>query len=333
MEPVTGATVLVADDSEVVRAVLRLELEGQGHNVVTVGDGRAALDACRAYRPDVILLDVNMPGLDGYGVLEVLQADEELRFVPVVFLTSRDSTEYAVAALQAGAQDYLRKPFEPVELAARVAAAARVKRLRDELRRRNQELETAVRVDLLTGVYNRRHLLEQLDAMAGAARRHGKALGLLMVDVDELKAVNDRYGQAVGDLALKTVAERLRERVRGEDVVGRWDGEQFMVLLPGTDLEGAGQVAGRLLAAVTETPVPIGSGRWAPVTVSIGCAATQPPEGPGGPGGPEGPGERGGGDPEWLVRRADLALIAAKQAGRNRVELDVEPDARPDGDT
>jgi diguanylate cyclase (GGDEF)-like protein len=254
-------------------------------------------------------------------VLDALQADEELRFVPVVFLTSRDSTENAVAALQAGAQDYLRKPFEPVELAARVAAAARVKRLRDELRRRNQELETAVRVDLLTGVYNRRHLLEQLDAMAGAARRHGKALGLLMVDVDELKAVNDRYGQAVGDLALKTVAERLRERVRGEDVVGRWDGEQFMVLLPGTDLEGAGQVAGRLLAAVTETPVPIGSGRWAPVTVSIGCAATQPPGGP------------GGGDPEWLVRRADLALIAAKQAGRNRVELDVEPDAGPDGDT
>src|SRR5512132_1586116 len=150
MEPVTGATVLVADDSEVVRAVLRLELEGQGHNVVTVGDGRAALDACRAYRPDVILLDVNMPGLDGYGGLEALQADEELRFVPVVFLTSRDSTENAVAALQAGAQDYLRKPFEPVELAARVAAAARVKRLRDELHRRNQELETAVRVDLLT---------------------------------------------------------------------------------------------------------------------------------------------------------------------------------------
>jgi two-component system, cell cycle response regulator len=211
-----------------------------------------------------------------------------------------------------------------VGLGAGVAAAARVKRLRDELRRRNQELETAVRVDLLTGVFNRRHLLEQLDAMAGAARRHRRALGLLMVDVDELKAVNDRYGQAVGDLALKTVAERLRERVRGEDVVGRWDGEQFMVLLPGTDLEGAGQVANRLLDTVTETPVPIGSGRWAPVTVSIGCAATQPSEGQEGP---------GGGDPEWLVRRADLALIAAKQAGRNRVELDVELDVEPDKDT
>jgi two-component system cell cycle response regulator len=315
MDQVTGATVLVADDSEVVRAVLRLELEGQGHSVVTVGDGRAALEACRAYEPDVVLLDVNMPGLDGYGVLEALQADDDLRYVPVVFLTSRDSTESAVAALQAGAQDYLRKPFEPVELAARVAAAARVKRLRDELRQRNQELETAVRVDLLTGVFNRRHLLEQLEAMAAGARRHGRPLGLLLADVDELKAINDRHGHAVGDLALRAVADRLRGRVRGEDVVGRWDGEQFMVLLPGTDLEGAGQVAERLLAAVTETPVPIGSGRWVPVTVSVGGAAGE------------------GADAEWLVRRADLALIAAKEAGRNRVELDVAEDVDPDEET
>ena len=221
MEPVTDATVLVADDSEVVRAVLRLELEGQGHTVVTVGDGRAALEACRAYRPDVILLDVNMPSMDGYSVLDYLQEDEELRGVPVVFLTSQDSTEHAVAALESGAQDYLRKPFEPVELAARVAAAARVKRLRDQLRQRNEELEQAVRVDLLTAVYNRRHLSEQLGAMASSARRHGRGLCLLLADVDELKAVNERHGHEVGDIALKAVAERLRERVRAEDVVGR----------------------------------------------------------------------------------------------------------------
>ena len=305
MDEVSGTTVLVADDSEVVRAVLRMELEGQGHSVVTVGDGRAAIEACRAYRPDVVLLDVNMPGLDGYGVLAALQADEELRFVPVVFLTSKDSTEYAVAALEAGAQDYLRKPFEPVELAARVAAAARVKRLRDELRKRNQELELAVRVDLLTHVYNRGHLRERLDAMAAAIRRQGRQLGILMADVDELKAVNERYGHAVGDLVLTTVAERMRDKVRGEDTVGRWDGQQFIVLLPGSDLEGAANVAERLLAAVTETPVPLGDGRWVPFTVSIG--------------GTSGPAD----DPEALIRRAEIALAGAKEAGRNRVNLEV----------
>jgi diguanylate cyclase (GGDEF)-like protein len=305
MESVSGTTVLVADDSEVVRAVLRMELEGQGHTVVTVGDGRAAIDACRAYRPDVVLLDVNMPGLDGYGVLAALQADEELRFVPVVFLTSKDSTEYAVAALEAGAQDYLRKPFEPVELAARVAAAARVKRLRDELRKRNEELELAVRVDLLTHVYNRGHLRERLDLMAAAVRNSGRELGILMADVDELKAVNERYGHAVGDLVLTTVAERMRDAVRGEDTVGRWDGQQFIVLLPGSDPEGAANVAERLLAAVTETPVPLGDGRWVPVTISIGGTAGQPD------------------DPEALIRRAEIALVGAKDAGRNRVNIEA----------
>jgi two-component system, cell cycle response regulator len=295
-----GHLVLVADDSRVVRVMLRRQLEARGLRVEEAEDGHQAVRGCRTLRPDILLLDVEMPGLDGYTVLRILREDAELSQIPVVFLTAHAGTEDVVRALQLGAHDYLRKPFEPSELIARVSAALRVKSLQDELRRRNAELETVTRTDALTGIYNRRHLEERLHGMLAAARRHRQPAAVLMIDVDHFKRVNDTLGHAGGDAVLRQVAERLHRRVRLEDVVGRWGGEEFLVLSDATDAAAAEVLAGRLLAAVSSTPFAIEGTDDVSVTVSIGCAA-------------------GTDDAEALVRRADDALYEAKSEGRNRV--------------
>jgi two-component system cell cycle response regulator len=301
-----GHLVLVADDSGVVRVMLRRQLEARGLRVEEAEDGHQAVRGCRMLRPDVVLLDVEMPGLDGYTVLRILREDAELSEIPVVFLTAHAETEDVVRGLQLGAHDYLRKPFEPSELIARVSAALRVKSLQDELRRRNAELETVTRTDALTGICNRRHLEERLHGMLAAARRHRQPAAVLMIDVDHFKRVNDTLGHAGGDAVLRQVAERLHRRVRLEDVVGRWGGEEFVVLSDATDAAAAEVLAGRLLAAVGGSPFAIEGADDVGVTVSIGCAA-------------------GTDDAEALLRRADTALYEAKSNGRNRVVVSGGP--------
>ena len=291
--------VLVAEDSLVVRAVLRRQLEEHGYRVVEADDGAEALRLSREHRPDVILLDVEMPRLDGHQVLAELKADATLADTPVVFLTGRTKTEDVVDALRLGAHDYLRKPFDHAELIARVTAAARVKALHDELQRRADELDRVSRTDTLTGLYNRRHLDEHLRSMVSGAKRRKQWLAVLMVDVDHFKNVNDTLGHAAGDEVLCEVARRLTRGLRAEDVAGRWGGEEFLVLLPQTDLDGALVAAERLRSLIAGGPVRLADGT-VPVTVSVGCASGLGPEG------------------EDLVQRADAALYDAKEAGRNR---------------
>ena len=294
-------TILVADDSMVVRAVLRRQLEADGHTVVEAVDGEEALRACREVRPDVVLLDVEMPVLDGHATLERLKADDDLKDIPVVFLTGRVDTADVVTGLRLGAHDYLRKPFEANELMARVSAALRTKGLQDELRARNAELDRVSRIDMLTGLYNRRHLDEHLRRTISAARRHNRTLGVLLADIDHFKLVNDRYGHLDGDVVLKEVATRLLATVRTEDALGRWGGEEFIAVLSDTPAESIAVIAERMRQAIAATPFSLAGGTTITVTVSIGHTS-------------------GCDDAEVLVHRADDALYAAKAAGRNRVE-------------
>jgi len=294
-------TILIADDSMVVRAVLRRQLEADGHTVVEAVDGEEALQACREVRPDVVLLDVEMPVLDGHATLERLKADEDLRDIPVVFLTGRVDTADVVTGLRLGAHDYLRKPFEANELMARVSAALRTKWLQDELRARNAELDRVSRIDMLTSLYNRRHLDEHLRRTISAARRHGRNVGVLLADIDHFKLVNDQYGHLAGDAVLREVAARLQATVRTEDALGRWGGEEFIAVLSETPADSISVVAERMRQAIAEAPFALDDGTCIPVTVSIGHTS-------------------GTGDAETLVHRADDALYAAKAGGRNRVE-------------
>ncbi len=293
-----GARIVVADDSLVVRTLLRRQLEEQGHVVVEAVDGEDALRACRAERPDVVLLDVEMPKLDGHGVLIALRADPVLADTPVVFLTARTTTADVVEGLRLGAHDYLRKPFEPAELLARVSAAFRVKSLQDQLRQRNAELDSMSRTDILTGLPNRRHLQEHLVSTGSAANRHGQAFGVLMIDVDHFKQVNDQLGHDGGDRVLRAVAARIAGACRAEDVAGRWGGEEFMVVAPLTHIDDLMTLAERIRRSVSE--LPLDADGQTSVTVSVGAAA-------------------GSGDVDQLVLAADHALYDAKEGGRDRV--------------
>ncbi len=296
----SGPTILVAEDSKVVRAVLRQHLEAQGYVVVEAEDGDAALKACRERLPDAVLLDVEMPGLDGYQVLTALKADPDLADVPVVFLTGRTETADIVEGLRLGAHDYLKKPFETSELIARVSAAVRVKALQDELRTRNDELDAVSRTDALTGLANRRHIQERLHELSSFARRHKQSLGVVMLDIDHFKEVNDTVGHAGGDAVLCEFSRRVQSVLRDEDTVGRWGGEEFLVLLPGTDAAGALRLGERVCASVASKPFPLPDETTLAVTVSAGCAVDD------------------GQNSEELVRRADDALYEAKESGRNR---------------
>jgi diguanylate cyclase (GGDEF)-like protein len=293
-------TVLIVDDSVVIRTVVRSHLESEGYHIEESEDGIAALAACQRVDPDVVLLDVEMPVLDGYQVLSRLKADDITREIPVVFLTSRTGMEDVVDGLRNGAHDYLRKPFEPAELVARVGAAAKVKRLQDELRARNAELEQLSSTDMLTGLANRRHIENELRRYDSTARRHDERLGVLLFDVDRFKNINDTYGHAAGDEVLRELALRARSVLRADDQVGRWGGEEFLVIAPRTDADGLAQVAERIRKRIGETPVAV-TGTDLTVTVSGGCAV--------------GPME----SPDALVHAADQRLYEAKAAGRNRI--------------
>jgi diguanylate cyclase (GGDEF)-like protein len=295
-----NGTILVADDSMVVRAVLRRQLETDGHTVVEAVNGEEAIDACREYHPDVILLDVEMPVLDGHATLARLKADPQLKDIPVVFLTGRVDTADVVNGLRLGAHDYLRKPFEANELMARVSAALRTKWLQDELRARNAELDRVSRIDMLTNIYNRRHLDEHLRAVISAARRHDRTVGVLIVDIDHFKNVNDEHGHLAGDAVLREVAARLQQAMRTEDALGRWGGEEFLAVLTDTPPEGVRVMAERLRQVVAAAPFTLDDGSQIRVTVSVGHT-------------------NGREDAEVLVHRADDALYVAKAEGRNRV--------------
>jgi two-component system cell cycle response regulator len=289
--------VLVGEDSLVVREVLRWHLESHGFEIVETADGSEALRLAAERPPSVILLGVELGGIDGFEALARLKSDPTLADTPVLFITGHTDTRDLVDGLQLGAHDYLRKPFEPAEVIARVRAAARMKALQDELRQRNAELHRISRTDPLTGLGNRRHLDDQLRSARTSARRHGTMLSVAIIDVDQFKRINDTYGHASGDDVLCEVARRLGEVARAEDAVGRWGGEEFLVILPYCDVDASFALGERLRQAIGGELVETADGDRIPVTVSVGCAT---------------------GHDAHVVERADIALYAAKERGRNR---------------
>jgi two-component system cell cycle response regulator len=294
------ARILVAEDSALLRRMLGDVLRTQGWSVLEARDGQAALRAARDEQPHVLLLAREMQGLDGMAVLDALRNDERTNMMPVVFVTGHTDAAELAEGLDRGAHDYVRKPVDPIELVARVGTALRLRRLRDELAARNAELEELARTDVLTGLANRRHADDVLRQTIAAARRHGRDLCAVLVDIDRFKAVNDVHGHAAGDAVLRAVAARLADGLREEDLAARWGGEEFLLLLP--DAGDATVVCERLRAAIADTPIRVDAAVAITITASFGWAAW------------------GGGETaETLVARADTALYAAKDGGRDCV--------------
>lgn len=296
--------ILVVDDSLDNLEVLSSHLRFRGYDVVTATNGEEAIEKVAEHRPDLVLLDVMMPDIDGYEVTRRIKADPELPFTPVILVTARDSTQDKVAGLDAGADDYLTKPINFPELEARVRSILRIKELQDELEEKNRELEKLSISDGLTGLFNHRHIQEVVHEEYERARRTGEPLSVVMLDFDHFKRVNDAYGHQVGDRVLQEMAEILRKTAREIDKLGRYGGEEFIAVLPETDPEDATIFAERVRERVERHPFAVGRAEPLHLTVSAGTATYPYP---------------GVYNPRTLVQRADQALYAAKAAGRNRV--------------
>jgi diguanylate cyclase (GGDEF)-like protein len=302
-DPLQNVRVLVAHRDGALRAAARTLLQSVGAEVAEAAGRTEAAELVRADRPHVVLLDHAIDAERGGALVRDVAGDPELLGVAVVLMHPEAGVDDVCAALAAGAVDVWTAAAVAPELIARVRVAYRSRQLLDLALRRYSDLEDLAYRDELTELPNRRGAQRQIDVLISRARRHGQQLALLLIDADRFKVVNDAHGHAVGDVVLRELAARLRERVRREDVVGRWGGEEFVVALPETTPAGAAAVAESLRAGVARTAI-AADDLALDVTVSIGVAAWT------------------GEELDQLVARADQALYAAKAAGRDRVVLE-----------
>jgi diguanylate cyclase (GGDEF)-like protein len=289
--------ILVVEDDEDARAVLE-ELLRDRYDVEAVGDGEAAVKRAKELLPDLVLLDLFLPGLDGFGALTGLRRDQRTAEVPVIFLSAQGDAETKSHGLSLGAADYLAKPFSAQELMARVDRTLKLTAQKEHFR-------ALAQTDGLTGLPNFRSFHARLDEEVARADRYGHPLACAMVDLDGLKEINDRLGHAAGNRAILALADAVREELRDTDFAARYGGDEFVVLLPQTTAHAAGLFAERLRRRLLEVSETAGL----PVRASIGVAALSPEE-------------VGGHDAaEDLLHRADEQLYKAKRSGRDRVEV------------
>jgi len=298
--PMGRGKVLVVDDLLTNRELLRQGLEEEGFEVVLAASGPECLTLAAAHRPDVILLDIRMAGMDGIETCRRLKDDVNTAHIPVLFLTAeRADDAVTVAALRAGGNDFLTKPYSHPILIARVGSQIAIARAHAQLR--HQAIS-----DELTGVYSRRFMMDSLRRTIKAQSRATGEIGCLLADVDHFKAINDTRGHLEGDRVLRHIARVMTDHVRETDLVARFGGEEFVVLLPHTGLDGAVILGEKLRAVVAEL--------CAPVTISIGAVSLNAAE-------VDKVLDRDGMESliSKLLKLADQAVYAAKHAGRNRV--------------
>lgn len=302
--------ILVVDDLPDNVEILRARLSSRGYDVATASNGEEALTSVKNDPPHLVLCDVMMPGIDGFEVSRRIKQDDALPFIPIILVTALGETDSIVQGLNTGADDYITKPYQFPELEARMRAMLRIKRLQDELDQKNRELEDANRrlrklsiTDGLTGLFNHRHVHELLHDEFERSSRTEEPVAVAMIDLDRFKAVNDTYGHPTGDVILYETARILRETAREIDMVGRYGGEEFIVILPNTGEEEASRFGERVRAAV-EAHVFRDDANEIRMTTSAGVAAFPAPRVD---------------SPETLLKRADDALYEAKESGRNRV--------------
>ena len=298
--------VLLADDDQVSCHILKETLTRWGFDVITAKDGLEAWDLLQDENaPRLAILDWMMPGMDGIEVCQKIREQSTGPYIYILLLTSKKEKEDIVRGMAAGADDYVSKPFDPQELQMRLKAGKRIVDLQAKLLQAQEELHHMATHDSLSGLHNRLSILEMLERELSRAGRDGSDVAVIVADLDHFKNVNDTLGHLAGDTVLREVAGRLRSNLRGYDAVGRYGGEEFLVVLPSCGPRPAGEIAERLRKAVAEKPVQLPEGA-VHVTLSLGVATCKTCSSE---------------QLEAVIRAADAALYEAKAKGRNRVVL------------
>ena len=306
--------VLVVDDIPLNRKLQKTYLEAEGYKVIVAEDGVQALRRIEEESPDLILLDIMMPKMNGFQVCQQIKNNENNRFIPIIMVTALNELEDKVKGIEAGADDFICKPFNKLELLARVKSLLRIKHLHDELELKIKELKIAQSkllqlaiTDGLTGLHNYRYFKQQLVQEITRAKRHNINVSIAMIDIDFFKNYNDTHGHPAGDIVLKKIADLLRNNIRKIDIAARYGGEEFSLILVETNRQAAGIVANKIKNLIEqhkfdyEETQPNGK-----LTISMGLA-TFPHDAT---------------TPDELVTIADKRLYLAKKAGRNRVVLE-----------
>lgn len=309
-----GKTILVVDDVPVNIQLLNTYLSAEGYNVISAKDGSEAMDKVKEHHPDLVLLDVMMPKMSGYEVCKAVKSDEATKYIPVILVTALNELEDKIKGMDSGADDFLSKPFNKLELLVRVRSLLRIKYLHDELQEKvvelqktKDELRQLAITDGLTGLYNYRYFKDQLQQELNRARRHDLNISLIMIDIDHFKHYNDKNGHPAGDEVLRGIARLLKDNIRNIDIAARYGGEEFSLILIETDKTSAKFVAEKIRKLVEENSFEFeGSQPDGKLTISSGVA-TFPEDGE---------------DLDNLVNKADQRLYLAKQAGRNVIFVD-----------
>jgi len=311
--------ILIADDDALSRRLLEKALERAGYEVLAVENGKQALDLlCKLDGPRLALLDWMMPEIDGPGVCRAVRTRSEQAYIYMVLLTSKGSKEETVLGLESGADDYLTKPFNAEELRARLRVGERILLLEDRLVEARENMRFRATHDPLTSLLNRGAVMDLLTRELHRSYREKKSAAIILGDVDHFKRVNDTMGHNVGDEVLIEIANRLLGCVRSYDFVGRYGGEEFIVVLSNCDPDYAPSRAEEIRKAISSRPIHSAKGP-VPVTMSFGLLRS---------------GEWGSKPLEELLHEVDIALYEAKAAGRNCLKLarpaaKVEPFAPP----
>lgn len=296
--------ILIAEDDPVSRHLLEASLVKWGYQVVSVPDGTAAQrELQHDDTPRLAILDWMMPGTDGVDICREVRRCAAEPYIYILMVTAKGQKEDILQGLEAGADDYLTKPYDPHELRARLRTGSRIVELHTQLIAAREQLRTEATHDPLTGLWNRAAILEFLQRELARSEREKSPLAVILADVDKFKSINDTSGHLGGDAVLREVARRMRDSLRPYDGIGRYGGEEFLIIAPGCDATRALKLAERLRASISDTSVDIFEGAFA-VTLSLGVGTN-----------------REASRADELVRAADAALYRAKDLGRNRVEV------------
>jgi len=299
-------TILIVDDIETNLRILN-GLLSKEYNVILSLDSTVVMDLIEEHKPDLIILDIMMPKCNGYELCEKLKSDPTTKDIPVMFITVRTDEDSLEKAYNAGGIDFISKPFKPKELLMRVSTQLKLKRLIEDLKSSKKQLRSLASTDSLTGLYNRRYSIDISNQMLKQSRRENHELSVLMLDLDDFKAINDKYGHMGGDKVLIDVASAIKKLVKDIGIACRYGGEEFVVVLPSMDISQATRLAKSINESIKKLYIDF-ENKKIPITVSIGVSSVYI-------------------DKEETIdkalTRADKALYRVKNSGKDRVEVEL----------